>query len=110
MGIPLAEFENPKALTSKLVRIAAAGGISLKTNKGLAGGSGAWASQNTSYNPAARQAGALLTVGGINQIFPQLLDKEANQKMEQKIDGESAAINTVGDVSVNFRREFWLVH
>merc|ERR1712050_823264 len=78
--IPMAEFENPKALTSKLVTIAATGGISVKTNKGLAGGSGTWSSQNTSYNPAARQAGALLTVGGINKIFPQLLDVEAYQQ------------------------------
>merc|ERR1712151_296163 len=80
--IPLAEFENPKELASKLALMAAAGGISLKTNKGLAGGSGTWAAQNTSYNPNARQAGALLTVGGISELFPQLLDFEAYQKAD----------------------------
>jgi len=89
--IPLAEFANPAALASKLVVIAAAGGISLDSNKALAGGSGSWASQNTSYNPAARQAGFLLSVGPrISKIFPQLLDVEAYQKSKLPVAWRSA--------------------
>lgn len=88
--LPMTEFKDSATLAHKLASLATsnimglgASHFTLRTNKGLAGGNPvAWS--NTSYNPAARTAGALIVVStAASGFIPQLPDDMVRQMVRK---------------------------